>query len=1438
MHTKWKLLNKIPPFFITLILLSAGLSMALISADLPEAGVKYESGNFNNSYGSFKETINFAFEYDHKQIELNYEEWDYIKFEDGDSMLVPGQAMVPYKLHSMITRDEIVDVSIELRNPEVLYGIKLAPAPTPKPMHNEGSNPINVNDIEIDTDYYAQDKFFPGEHLKWLKLGGRQVDGEQLWYYSIVIYPAQYNPKSNTLKTYQDSSITITYENSGSLIEVEQHNAQTSSDTSTGTSSRGVRATEPSEIKYLIFTYSSLMDEMQVLADWKTQKGIPAEVFDVNDVFNNNSVKGDDDEETLRNFIREMYKKYQTEYVLLAGDYDKVPPRMTIDPDPIDPYDDGWIPMDLYYACIDEGSTWDKDGDGKYGEQGDLDDIIPDLAIGRLAINDGTKMALKIQEIIDYEVSPPPGDWTGNAILVGSDVHEYDDGQKQCDYLEDKYLDTVYSQSTKLYDPDNSLDTSSFKEAVNSGSSLIVYLGHGSSHVWTHEKGGTSILFENPNVATLTNGNMMPVITTVSCDTSWFDAPKNNPYLDCIGEAFTEIPGKGAIGYLGSTRTTVGWLSQSYAPYAPGLQEDFVRQINLDNLHLGWTYVEGMTHYAQSWGHRFANSGSGEEQGCWQEYHLLGEPEVPLWVDTPKEFKITKNTAGSSIIITVKDADDKPVEGARVCVWLKDVAYDYVITGSDGTAEFDLISTSDEEATLTVTKQRFLPHISKVKLLDVVPPITSYEMTPAEPDGNNNWYTAPPEIQFNTNEKSAKTYFKWDNSPGFDEYDEPIYAPEGKHTLHFYSIDAANNIELEKQAIIKVDTIGPETDINCTPTEPDGENGWYVTVPDIKLIQETSTTLYYHWDSFPNTIYEKPLKGLVGTHTLYYHARDEAGHVEPTKSMDIKIDLDTPSTSIIMDPPLPNGNHNWYISKPTVSFDVSETHQFETYYYWDDNSDVPELFSEPFTADKEGAHTLHYYSVDVAGNLEESKWLDIKVDTVDPKTSIEVTPSQPTGIDQWYKGESPIVTLTSTEPAANIYYYWDTENMRAVYSDPLEPPEGDHTLFYYSVDPAGNRDDMHKARLRVDTVAPVASYDIISDEQVSGNNWYYEMPNIDLFNDEEGVMYYYMLEGDQSIDDLAEEQLDSLKQTYVAIYPLEGIYSYYFYAVDEAGNIGEMEQLKIRMDLYDPEAKLRASTDIVMEDRWVLFNASGSTDNNPITKYQFYIGDNYESGWQASPVLNHTFSKPGTYEVIVKVKDKSGRISERSEPIKITVTEDPNKGGNIILEKLSTSPIILALVIIIVVVIIAAILFVRHKKSKIDWEDDQSADEDDFEDSDILPPPPPPKGGRFAKSYSASTAVSGRKRKRLRHTPPPPPPLPPPPPSVVRIVHGKGSNDIDDDIDWEDEEDEIEWEDNSSKKVQLECPRCDKRFKTPASSMKSGKAHKVTCPHCGARGAL
>ena len=180
-------------------------------------------------------------------------------------------------------------------------------------------------------------------------------------------------------------------------------------------------------------------------------------------------------------------------------------------------------------------------------------------------------------------------------------------------------------------------------------------------------------------------------------------------------------------------------------------------------------------------------------------------------------------------------------------------------------------------------------------VIDTTPPVTSLSVT--SPDGRNGWYITRPWLLLSPDE-TATVYYHWDSQP--DQSDtRTIQLIEGIHTLYYHSVDQAGNVEATRSRQFKVDAHVETSSLNISPTVPDGNAGWYRTVPTITLSATGGATIYYNWDYAANTAYSSPVSASAGTHTIYFHSEDEAGNTEwPNKSQTVKTDPSAPSVSV------------------------------------------------------------------------------------------------------------------------------------------------------------------------------------------------------------------------------------------------------------------------------------------------------------------------------------------------------------------------------------------------------------------------------------------------------------------------------------------------------------------------------------------------------------
>jgi hypothetical protein len=264
--------------------------------------------------------------------------------------------------------------------------------------------------------------------------------------------------------------------------------------------------------------------------------------------------------EKMRNFIREMYTNYGTQYVVLGGDCDGPPENQVIPTRgcyaQIGDYTDAYIPSDLYFGCLD--GSWNFDGDELWGETndgingGDID-WFSEVYVGRIPADDYTEAMNQINKIIAFETHDSPT----KILLTGDELESLTWGGDRMDWL---YSFMGSTPKTMLYDrnwEDNNWPKSQLLTYINSNQYYgINYSGHSTIF--------SDIKLNNDDIHEMTN-NKYFFVYSQGCYAGSIDGRhSDNTYetMDCFGEAITNGNSDGgAFAYIGNSR---------YSWYYPG----------------------------------------------------------------------------------------------------------------------------------------------------------------------------------------------------------------------------------------------------------------------------------------------------------------------------------------------------------------------------------------------------------------------------------------------------------------------------------------------------------------------------------------------------------------------------------------------------------------------------------------------------------------------------------------------------------------------------------------------------------------------------------------------------------------------------------------------------------------------------------------------------
>jgi hypothetical protein len=164
------------------------------------------------------------------------------------------------------------------------------------------------------------------------------------------------------------------------------------------------------------------------------------------------------------------------------------------------------------------------------------DDILPDLAIGRLPAANVAQVSAMVEKIVAFETGTI--DPQAPVFLVADNP----DGAGNFDANAEELASTILAPRApeKIYL--SRLGTPTTRQAIvdafDGGATLISYIGHGGIHMWADEN-----VFDSSQVESLWPQPEQPLLLTLNCLNGYF----HFPYFDSLSEALVKAEGKGVV---------------------------------------------------------------------------------------------------------------------------------------------------------------------------------------------------------------------------------------------------------------------------------------------------------------------------------------------------------------------------------------------------------------------------------------------------------------------------------------------------------------------------------------------------------------------------------------------------------------------------------------------------------------------------------------------------------------------------------------------------------------------------------------------------------------------------------------------------------------------------------------------------------------------------
>ncbi len=362
--------------------------------------------------------------------------------------------------------------------------------------------------------------------------------------------------------------------------------------------------------RMIVISHADFMSDIQPYVDWKNQKGLPTELYDVAGIGTTAN--------EIKDFIQSEYDKDDgLVFVQFVGDADRIP-TFTIDRD----FCDGQGTSDPSYALL-EG-----------------DDSYPDIFVGRFSAGTSAELQTQVARTINYERDISGGDWLHKGTGMGSAWGEGYGylGLRDRDVVEllrIMLLEYTYTEVDQLYewgDPPFGqipVPIPDYVNAINEGRGIVNVQGHGDCECTFVIPPGSPVpgeIFNIDSVYNLANENMLPFM--------FLGAPYQGNFQ--VEPTFPEA-------WLRATRDERGTPIGAIAVYASSVDLDYaspqaaehemVELLVNDDFHsIGGLMYNGTCYAIDLYGAR------GEK--TFKSYNILGDVSLKVRTDTPAAMTV------------------------------------------------------------------------------------------------------------------------------------------------------------------------------------------------------------------------------------------------------------------------------------------------------------------------------------------------------------------------------------------------------------------------------------------------------------------------------------------------------------------------------------------------------------------------------------------------------------------------------------------------------------------------------------------------------------------------------------------------------------------------------------------------------------------------------
>ncbi|WP_246319502.1 OmpL47-type beta-barrel domain-containing protein [Nocardioides kongjuensis] len=416
-------------------------------------------------------------------------------------------------------------------------------------------------------------------------------------------------------------------------------------------------------------------------------------------------------------------------------------------------------------------------------------------------------------------------------------------------------------------------------------------------------------------------------------------------------------------------------------------------------------------------------------------------------------------------------------------------------------------------------------------------------------DLHQGWYQAGVDVALSASDNLSgvdATYYSLEGGDARPYLAPVSVADDGTHTLRYWSVDAAGNVEPRagNTITLRIDQT-PPTLTGAATTAPN-DDGWYGG--DVTVAWSCS-------DATSGIDGTCPADSTVGGEGANLGASasvsDHAGNSTGRTVDGIRIDRTAPTTTADVAAAPDSG---WYAAPVEVTLHGSDNLSGVSVTRYSVDGGEPQRYDGAFTVSTDGPHEVTFWSRDAAGNVETAGApLTFRIDRTAPVTTVINPISPDTG---WFVTSGIPFAFDASDAQSGVAatYYTIDDGAPQEYGEPFtaDLSTGRHTVGYWSVDVAGNAEQVRTFPLAIDTVAPTITGS--QSPAANGNGW----------NNGDVDVTFHCTDADSGIDGVAGCAGDTTLVNEGAHQVVHGD------AVDVAGNRSSTDYGPVRIDRTAP----------------------------------------------------------------------------------------------------------------------------------------------------------------------------------------------------------------------------------------------------------------------------